>query len=96
LLADYDCYGVKRFHPLGHYLGSSNSSARGVSVNLDQCSLYTEEQNSVVVARSLNGSHTGPRIERCEFEQLLQRAMEILNERDLKAQLKTTASTSAV
>jgi hypothetical protein len=33
----------------------------------------------------------GPRIERCEFEQLLQRAMEILNGRDLKAQLKKTA-----
>jgi hypothetical protein len=32
--------------------------------------------------------HAGPRIERCEFEELLQRAMEILNARDLKAQLK--------
>jgi len=49
-----------------------------------------------VVAQSLNVGHNGPRIERCEFEQLLQRAMEILNARDLKAQLKTAASTSAV
>jgi len=30
----------------------------------------------------------GTKIERCEFEELLQRAMEILNTRDLKAQLK--------
>ena len=41
-------------------------------------------------------SRLGPRIERCEFEQLLQRAMEILNARHLTARLKTTASTSAV
>jgi hypothetical protein len=60
-------------------------------VNLDYCSLSTEEQNAVVVGHSLNINVTGPRIERCEFEQLLQRAMEILNARDLKAQLKTTA-----
>ncbi len=38
-----------------------------------------------------NAAQPGPRIERCEFEQLLQRAMEILNGRDLKAQLKKTA-----
>jgi hypothetical protein len=87
---------VKRFRSLGHYLGSSNSFARGGLVNLDHCSFSTEEQNSVVVAQSLNASHTGPRIERCEFEQLLQRAMEILNARDLKPQLMTAASTSAV
>lgn len=86
----------KRFRPVGHYLGSSNFFARGGLVNLDHCSLSTEEQNSVVVAQSLNVSHAGPRIERCEFEQLLQRAMEILNARDLQAQLKTAASTSAV
>lgn len=65
-------------------------------MNLEHCSLPTEEQNSVVVAQSVNVSYAGPRIELCEFEQLLQRAMEILNTRDLKAQLKTTASTSAV
>jgi hypothetical protein len=60
-------------------------------VNLEHCSLYADEQNSVVVTHSLNIGESGPRIERCEFEQLLQRAMEILNARHLKAQLKTTA-----
>jgi len=30
----------------------------------------------------------GPRIEPCQFEHLLQRAMEILNKRHLEAQLK--------
>jgi hypothetical protein len=87
---------VKRFHAVGHYLGSGNSFAKGVSVNPDHCSLATEEQNSVVVAWNLNVSQVGPRIERCEFEQLLQRAMEILNARDLKARLDTISSTSAV
>ena len=65
-------------------------------MNLDHFSLSTEEQNAAIVAQSLNVGHSGPRIERCEFEQLLQRAMEILNASDLKAQLKTAASTSAV
>jgi hypothetical protein len=65
-------------------------------VNLDYCNLHPTENNSVAVTQSLNVSHSGPRIERCEFEQLLERAMEILNARDLKAQLKTAASTSAV
>jgi len=64
-------------------------------VKLDHCSLPTEE-HSVVVVRNLNVSQAGPRIERCEFEQLLQRAMEILNARDLKARLETISSTSAV
>jgi hypothetical protein len=65
-------------------------------VNLDHCSLPTEEQNSVAVVQNLSVSQVGPRIERCEFEQLLQRAMEILNARDLKARLETISSTSAV
>jgi hypothetical protein len=82
---------MKRFRSLGHYLESGNSFARGVLVNLEYCSLSTEEQNAVIVTQSLNVRDTGPRIERCEFEQLLQRAMEILNARDLKAQLKNTA-----
>lgn len=60
-------------------------------MNLDHCSLSTEKQNLVVVEQNLKVRDPGPRIERCEFEQLLQRAMEILNARDLKAQLKTTA-----
>jgi hypothetical protein len=87
---------VKRIHAIGHYLGTGNSFARGVSVNLDHCSLPAEEQNSVVIVRNLNGGQVGPRIERCEFEQLLERAMEILNARDLKARLETISSTSAV
>ena len=82
---------VKRFRSLGHYFVYGNSFARGVLVNLEHCSLPAEEQNAVVVMQSLNVRDTGPRIERCEFEQLLQRAMEILNARDLKAQLKNTA-----
>jgi hypothetical protein len=65
-------------------------------VNLDHCNLPADEQNSVAVSQGLNVSHTAPRIERYDFEQLLQRAMEILNARDLKAQLKTSASISAV
>jgi hypothetical protein len=44
-----------------------------------------------VTTQSPDVNLPGPRIERCEFEQLLQRAMEILNVRDLKAQLKTNA-----
>ena len=65
-------------------------------MNLDHCSLTTEEQNSVVLVENLNVSQVGPRIERCKFEQLLQRAMEILNARDLKARLEAISSTSAV
>jgi hypothetical protein len=87
---------MKRFHAVWHYLGSGNSFARGVSVNSDHRSLPTDEQNSVVVAQNLNVSQVGPRIECCEFEQLLQRAMEILDARDLKARLETISSTSAV
>jgi hypothetical protein len=82
---------VKRFRDDMHYLRSGNSSARGVLVNLEHGSLPTEKQNSVVTTQSLDANLAGPRIERCEFEQLLQRAMEILNVRDLKAQLKTSA-----
>ena len=60
-------------------------------MNLEHGSLPTEKQNSVVATESFDVNLVGPRIERCEFEQLLQRAMEILNVRDLKAQLKTNA-----
>jgi hypothetical protein len=65
-------------------------------VNLVHCNLPIDEQNAVAASQMQNAAPPGPRIERCEFEQLLQRAMEILNARDLKAQLKTAASTSAV
>jgi hypothetical protein len=60
-------------------------------VNLEHCSLKIEEQIPVVAVRSQNLAHAAPKIERWEFEELLQRAMEFLNARDLKAQLKTTA-----
>ena len=60
-------------------------------MNLEHGSLPAEKQNSVVATESFDVNLAGPRIQRCEFEQLLQRAMEILNVRDLKAQLKTNA-----
>jgi hypothetical protein len=59
-------------------------------VNLFHCNLQIDEQSSALVSQSPNVIPAGPRIERCEFEQLLQRAVEILNARDLKTQLKTT------
>jgi len=39
-----------------------------------------------------NSTQNLPRIERCEFEALLQRAMDILNARDLKTQLESKRS----
>jgi hypothetical protein len=39
-----------------------------------------------------NLTQNHPRIERCEFEALLQRAMEILNARDLKMALQSKRS----
>jgi hypothetical protein len=60
-------------------------------VNLVPDNLQIEEQSSTAASQMQNAAQPGPRIERCEFEQLLQRAMEILNGRDLKAQLKKTA-----
>jgi hypothetical protein len=91
LCAGSDGEGVKRFRSHLHYLRSGNSSARGVLVNPDHCSLPAEKQNSVVTTKSLDVNLAGPRIERCEFEKLLQRAMEILKVRDLKGQLKENA-----
>jgi len=63
-------------------------------VNLDPSNVQAGEESSAVLAQSQPATHAGPRIERCEFEQLLQRAMEILNARDLKAQLTTNPSAS--
>jgi hypothetical protein len=60
-------------------------------VNLVHCNRQIDEHSSALVSQSPNVIPAGPRIERCEFEQLLQRAMEILNARDLQAQLKKTA-----
>jgi hypothetical protein len=63
-------------------------------VNPDHSSFQTAEESSAVLVQSKIATSAGPRIERCEFEQLLQRAMEILNARDLKAQLTTNPSAS--
>jgi hypothetical protein len=60
-------------------------------VNLVHSNLQIEKQSSTAASELQIAVPLGPRIERCEFEQLLQRAMEILNGRDLKAQLKKTA-----
>jgi len=57
-------------------------------VNLVHSNLQIEEQSSTAASELQIAVPLGPRIERCEFEQLLQRAMEILNGRDLDAQLK--------
>ena len=62
-------------------------------MNLDHSKFQAGEEGSTVHIQSQTATHAGPRIERCEFEQLLQRAMEILNARDLEARL--TANSSA-
>jgi len=59
-------------------------------VNFVHDNSQIEEQNSTAASQLQIAVPLGPRIERCEFEQLLQRAMEILNARDLQAQLKKT------
>jgi len=60
-------------------------------VNLVHGNLQIEEQSSTAAPQLHIALPLGPRIERCEFEQLLQRAMEILSARDLKAHLAKTA-----
>jgi len=60
-------------------------------VNLVHCNLQIDEQSSALVSQSPNVIPPRPKIERREFEELLQRAMEILDARELEAQLKTTA-----
>ncbi len=60
-------------------------------MNLEHCNLTIDEQIPVVAVQSQNFVHAGPQIERREFEELLQRAMEILNARELEGQLKATA-----
>jgi hypothetical protein len=57
-------------------------------VNLVHGNLQIEEQGSTAASQLQIAVPLGPRIERCEFEQLLQRAMEILNGRNLTGQLK--------
>jgi hypothetical protein len=66
-----------------------------MSVSLEIRSTQPVEQNAAVVSQVQRSLAAGPRIESCEFEQLLQRAMEILNARDLKAQLKTAPGSDA-
>jgi hypothetical protein len=57
-------------------------------VNLVHGNLQIEEQNSTAASQLQIPVPLSPRIERYEFEKLLQRAMEILNARDLQSQLK--------
>jgi hypothetical protein len=59
-------------------------------VNLVHGNPQIEVQSSTAASQLQIAVPLGPRIEHCEFEQLLQRAMEILNARDLQAQLKKT------
>lgn len=56
-------------------------------MDLDFKSSATVEPAAVVMAPAADSARLVPRIERCEFETLLQRAMEILNARHLAAQL---------
>jgi hypothetical protein len=60
-------------------------------VNFVHDNPQVEEQSSTAASQLQTAVPLGPRVERCEFEQLLQRAMEILNARDLQAQLKKPA-----
>jgi hypothetical protein len=55
--------------------------SRGASVNLDHCNLQIDEQIPVVAAQNQNLVYSGPRIERCESEKLVERTMEILSAR---------------
>jgi len=50
-------------------------------VNQVQSNLETDEQARVVVAQGPNVTYLGPRIEQCDFEDLLERAMKILSAR---------------
>jgi hypothetical protein len=84
------CEGMKRFWLGAHYFRSSRSSARGVPVNLEHCNIQGLEQSPVARTQGQEVTDARLRIERCEFEQLLLRAMEILNARDLEAQLGKT------
>jgi hypothetical protein len=57
------------------------------------CSQPAETSSAVPMnSQGENLKQNHPRIERCEFEALLQRAMEILNARDLKVQLESKRS----
>jgi hypothetical protein len=50
-------------------------------VNQAQSNVKPDEQIALVVAQCEPVSQSGPRIEQCDFEELLERAMEILSAR---------------
>ncbi|MGC0773108.1 MAG: hypothetical protein WB543_09245 [Candidatus Acidiferrum sp.] len=50
-------------------------------MNLDLSNFLTDEQISVAATQSQGVNYPGPKIERREFESLLERAMEILSAR---------------
>jgi hypothetical protein len=54
-------------------------------VNLDHSNFQAGEEGSTVHVQTQTATHAGARIERCEFESLLERAMEILNARSNNA-----------
>jgi hypothetical protein len=54
-------------------------------VNIDHSNFPAGEEGSAVHVQTQTATHAGPRIERCEFESLLERAMKILNARSNNA-----------
>ena len=80
---------VKRFCVRGHYLRFSHSFSGGESVTLEHCDLPIEEPVSRVPTPNQDSTHSGTRIERCEFESLFERAMEILSARTKSASYLT-------
>lgn len=50
-------------------------------MNQVQANFQTVQQNSVIATQSQSIACPAPRIEHCEFERLLERAMEILSAR---------------
>jgi hypothetical protein len=76
---------VKRIPLFQHYLESYDFVARGVSMNLHRANFQTDEPNSVAGGQRQVSALPGPRIERCEFETLLERALQILSARAKEA-----------
>ncbi len=54
-------------------------------MNQAQSNFKTDERIALVVAQREPVSQSGPRIEQCDFEELLERAMEILSARTKSA-----------
>jgi len=61
-------------------------------MSLEFSNFPTVEPGAAALTGPESPVQRGPRVEPCEFEQLLQRAMEILNARDLQAQLTAKPS----